>query len=609
MAKAQRSSANRPAGVVIDPRTAQREYTRKLESGGFDFGLVVGDAFVRGIRDIGYRHTGTAIDELIDNAMQAGASAVHIVLGFEGGSDRKPDRLAVLDNGHGMNSTMIRAAMLWGGTHREDDRSGFGRYGYGLPSSCVSQGRRFTVYSIEEEGGLHKVTFDLDAVKEGNYTNAQGRIIMPLPEPAELPDWVRVYMRRHVGTDDLEHGTVVVIEQLDRLSWKTAKALKVNLLEHFGVTYRTFLRETALIVDGTPVEAVDPLFITPGMRFYDVDDERAQAMEPLAIPVKDSATGQAAGMIRIRYSYMPPTFQSTDKEHGGPPHNPRFAVMKAHRGVIVCRAGRQIDIVDSKCPWYTFVNHDRNWGVEIDFQPTLDEEFSITTSKQQVVLSERMWEILEQAGVKSAIAQLKKRFREDRARLNAETEKRRKRASERAMEEALKFKTRKATHSPERQKQNDEKFKQEVRRRAHESGMPEEQVERELKAEIEGRLYKLGFESLPGAPFFRVEQIGGQRVLLLNTAHRFFRDLYAGPGSSSRLRSGLEVLLFVIGDSELEAERERRLFYESERALWSQQLNVAMDELDQIDSIEDELSAADEEAENGVRQETGVVVA
>ncbi len=82
-------------GNVISPDLeAQRVYAKKLATSGFDFSLVVADAFIRGIRDIGYKHTGTAIDELIDNAVQAEASAVHIVFGYDEESDKKPGRLA-----------------------------------------------------------------------------------------------------------------------------------------------------------------------------------------------------------------------------------------------------------------------------------------------------------------------------------------------------------------------------------------------------------------------------------------------------------------------------------------------------------------------------------
>lgn len=105
-------------------------------------------------------------------------------------SHKKPMQLAVVDNGHGMNPDMIRVALMWGGTHRENDRNGLGRYGYGLPCSSVSLGRRVTVISQVSGGGLFGVELDLDAITSGHYTDRIGDIVMPTPRPAEFPSFV-----------------------------------------------------------------------------------------------------------------------------------------------------------------------------------------------------------------------------------------------------------------------------------------------------------------------------------------------------------------------------------------------------------------------------------
>ena len=139
-----------------------RKYVENLKAAIFNFVLTVGDAFVRGIRNIGYKHTGTALDGQIDNSYQAAANQVHVIFGYESAaSNKKPSELAVLDNGHGMEPDMIRASVTWGGTHREGDRSGFGRYGYGLPTSAISQGHRYTVYSKLEDGEVWGVTINI----------------------------------------------------------------------------------------------------------------------------------------------------------------------------------------------------------------------------------------------------------------------------------------------------------------------------------------------------------------------------------------------------------------------------------------------------------------
>src|SRR5260221_1095734 len=112
---------------------AQRTYLKALKAERFRFNLIVADAFINGIRDIGYKSTATALDELIDNSIQAEARNIFVVPGFRD-SQSKPNSLAVVDDGHGMDPDMIRVAMLWGGSHRINNREGFGRYGYGLPS-------------------------------------------------------------------------------------------------------------------------------------------------------------------------------------------------------------------------------------------------------------------------------------------------------------------------------------------------------------------------------------------------------------------------------------------------------------------------------------------
>jgi hypothetical protein len=546
------------------------------------------------IRDLSYRPTATPLDDLIDNPLQAAAQNIDVILGF-GESEKKPDKIAVVDDGHGMDPEMIRAAVIWGGTHRENDRSGFGRYGYGLPSAAVSQGRRFTVFSIVAGGQLHSVTLDVDEVGKGTYTDKGGHVVVPEGKPAKLPGWVSEYLAKRTGNGRLDHGTVVVIENLDRLTWKTRDNLERHLKEHFGTTYRNFLRQVNLYVDGEAIEPVDPLFLTPGARYYDLDEDRAQALPPMDIRVKDTDGKKVAGVIRVRFAFMPPSFQ-VDKKKAGT--NARFQIMKDHNGFVVLRNSRQIDVV-SRNPFITFVNYDRNWKVELDFPATLDEEFSITTSKQQIVPSDRIWEILREAGVLKAVEHLSKEGGEARAKYKAAKEEQKKRASELVMQELQKHKTRRAAEAgPEQARQSQEALKRMVEEKSRATGVPPEQVEQQHLSEEKERPYKVLEESLPGAPFFRLIQVGGQKVLYLNTAHRFYTEVYAGPDSTPRLRAALELLLWVIGDCELDSTQERRRFYETERAEWSRMLSLALDLLNGVDSAEDELSARDAAAED-----------
>nr|WP_264185391.1 ATP-binding protein [Roseicella aerolata] len=536
------------------------------------------------MRNTYYRHTGTALDELVDNAIEAGAKRVHVALGYDGKSDAKPDAIAIIDDGHGMVREMIRLSVLWGGTHREGSRAGFGRFGFGLPSASVNQARRFSVYSITENGGWHGITVDLDDIREGKYTDQNGKVVAPPVSEMQPPKWVFEYISEH-HTGNFTHGTIVLWEKVDRLKWKTTSAMKKNLLEHFGITYRNYLDRVSIFFDGTKVEPTDPLFTTPGFRYFDLDEDRATALEPTKFDVTVKSTGEKARVV-VRYARFPVTFHSVDKSKAAVRgnQNPRFAIANENRGLIITRMGRQIDVVDHT-PWdgfERFLNNDRYWAAEIDFPAELDEEFTIANSKQGVVLSDRFWDLLEDAGVLNAIKSLRRSVGEDGKAREHEKETGKKRISEQSMKESEKFRRKRAGTNPvEREKAAKEALDQYVKRKSREKQRPEEEVREEVVKETIEHPYRVSFESMPGAPFFRVEQLGGMRVLHINTSHRFYTDVYAVPRNSRAVRAGLEVLLFSLGECELDAlgNPDKQTFYAVERAAWSEVLTASLEML------------------------------
>ena len=236
---------------------AQGEYVT-ARSGCGKLGLTVPDSFVRGIRHIGYRSNIEAIAELIDNSIQAYSERVDLVFGYEGStSSKKPRQLAVVDDGHGMTADMMRLAMMWGGTHRENDRSGLGRYGYGLPCATVSIGRCFTILSKLKGERLNSVTLDLDTLAAGGYRDADGDIALPAARRAKLSP----FLKRHLELtypNGWQSGTIVLVEKLDRLEWTTSVGLRSNLARHFGVTYHKLLDQTSINVDGASVRPNRP---------------------------------------------------------------------------------------------------------------------------------------------------------------------------------------------------------------------------------------------------------------------------------------------------------------------------------------------------------------
>ncbi|MEE4209516.1 MAG: ATP-binding protein [Parvularcula sp.] len=557
---------------------AQEAYVDTLSDQKFPYSLAVGAAFVRGMREIGYKSTATALCELIDNSEQAGATRVDIVFGYDSGN-KKPARLALIDDGHGMSPRMLRAAVLWGGTHRENDRTGFGRFGYGLPSACVSQGRSFTVYSRPARGDWFSVTVDLEEIAAGKYTNAHGLIVVPEATASVLPEFVQEAIGAHADLASFS-GTVVLIDQLDKIDRRTTSKLVDVLLTQFGVIYHKISERCQIRVNGRLVEPIDPLFLTPGYRWFDYDEDRAVRLPPISVKVKPKEDGSSGGTINVRLSFLPYGFQLIDKSKKGGSAanlNPRFYVMRDYNSVIVCRNGRVIEVKGST-PWTSFQNNDRHVRAEVDFPASLDDEFAVNTSKQRVDLSERIWDHLREAGVEEAISQLRRLYKNDQR----ETSLREERTDgDRLVSEAVM----EAVHEDlppgelERHLRRDpeEDLFREARRQEADGVVPFDVALNSLKASLEGRTYKLGHRSVPGDPFFKVEQFGPTTMMWLNTSHAWYETIYFHPEATPQTRRAWELMLFVVAERAASSTQSQADFYRAEIEKWSERLTTACD--------------------------------
>lgn len=584
----------------------QRDYIAKLESDEFGWDLMVGDAFVRGMRDIGYKSTAFALAELVDNSIQAGAGKIDVVFGFDDGA--KPTQMAIIDDGHGMEPKMVRASLVWGAGTRADNTDGFGKYGYGLPSASISQCFRVTVFSKTVDGEWSSAYLDIDEIRRGDWT-VGNRIQMPEEKQETPPKFVVDYLKKARRWEDFEHGTVVIWDRLDgnRIDRRRREELRNTLVTNLGVIYRNHLTVTPMTVDGADVEPCDPLFLTEGFRFYDLDVDRAIELPPAKIPVKDKKTEEVLGTMNVRFARMPATFfRKPEFKHTNKPSktnmNDRLEIADANNGVIFLRNGRQIDVLrPPRRLGKINATTDRLWAVEVDFDAALDDFFSITTSKQQVTPDDRIWDMLaDKANLFKVIGEMRSAYEKEAKRVATEAEqaKNAKRASVEAIEEAAKFRTtRTPEDSPQRQVEAQNNLDQEAERRTGKSGLSSAAVEQELVAGREGITNIVETEEMPGAPFFRCVQEGGTRVLYLNVAHPFYTDLYRGPGASPRLRAGLEVLLWTLGNAEVDADpdSDRRRFYGRERAsVWTPHLADALEQLTRIslvDDDEDEIAA------------------
>ena len=99
-------------------------------------------ALIESMRDIGYS-LGTALADLIDNSLTAGAETIRIFADTSGPALR----VGIHDDGAGMNEASLLDAMRLGARSplEERERSDLGRFGLGLKTASFSQCRVLTV--------------------------------------------------------------------------------------------------------------------------------------------------------------------------------------------------------------------------------------------------------------------------------------------------------------------------------------------------------------------------------------------------------------------------------------------------------------------------------
>ena len=158
-------------------------------------------ALIESMRAFGYALP-TAIADLIDNSISAGAHSIDVVFHWAG----ERSLIAVIDDGRGMDRAALVEAMRLGSRSPLEVRAAddLGRFGLGLKSAAWSQGRRLTVISKTAATEIESRCWDLDHVAStGRWSLLHGASD---DAAAALGDRLPA-----------SHGTAVVIESLDRL--------------------------------------------------------------------------------------------------------------------------------------------------------------------------------------------------------------------------------------------------------------------------------------------------------------------------------------------------------------------------------------------------------
>jgi hypothetical protein len=492
-----------------------------------DCSIIALDKFIQATRDSGYKGTASAISELVDNSIQAGARHIAIRVETRPTADDADTSIevSVLDDGTAMDPFTLRQALRFGGSTRFGDRRGLGRYGMGLPNSSLSQARRVTVYTWQGGSpvarGRHQTTarvyssyLDVDEIARGEMTEVP-RPKIANPAPAAC-----------VG----QSGTLVHWSQCDRLDNRRVSTIVRKLEAELARRFRHFIwNGLRITINGDTLQAFDPLYL----------HERAMITgatlfgEEFRYEVSaDPANPKKTGFVTVRFTELPVhTWHKLTNDE-----KRRMGLSKG-AGVSIVRAGREVDY-----GWFFMgtknrENYDDWWRCEIQFDPILDEAFGITHTKQQARPQAHLIDALT-PDIEAAARVLHGRAR--KAHNAAKATDRFSEAERIANERNHLLRPLPARVAPEAKALMKELEESHPSLRQPDAGTSR---------------YGIVEHPVKDTSFFTLAQDGERLVLVLNPEHPFYREIYRplSEGESShdpQLRAKLELLLLAAARSE-----------------------------------------------------------
>ena len=321
----------------------------------------------------------SAYAEAIDNSIQANATEIHIVFKTEKktkGHYENITRVAFVDNGDGMAEKVIHNCLVLGYSSRYNDRSGIGRFGVGMTMGAIHECCLVSVYSRKElSQPWLKASLDISSSEESS-------VLIAPPEETKFPDWLE-------SIEPKKSGTAVVWERYDRQVENGTKIINESKI-YFGRVFRKYIwKGVSIFVNGEPLYAVDPLYVTTEKTKFP-NDMPATLASPITLPwlvPAELATepGQTEN-ITINLSLLPSDIR------GNRGTGNRLDVTNRHidrnQGISITRKGREVAY--GAVPYWPgdkswFDQIDRWWGCEIEFSPLLDRAFQVKNIKRGAV--------------------------------------------------------------------------------------------------------------------------------------------------------------------------------------------------------------------------------
>ncbi len=196
---------------------------------------------IESLRNIGYTME-TALADIIDNSITAQASNVSVHFEWCNGDPW----IATIDDGYGMSKETLFQAMRFGSNSpaRERDLHDLGRFGLGMKTASISQCRRVTVCT-KQDNGIHCCEWDLDMFVNSLSSEWMLRVL----DDSEIANDLLLERLVQLNLFNVSSGTVILWRKLDSVLMGTDSVcseskfndIMDNARKHLETVFHRFL--------------------------------------------------------------------------------------------------------------------------------------------------------------------------------------------------------------------------------------------------------------------------------------------------------------------------------------------------------------------------------
>lgn len=519
-----------------------RAVLQRILKEGTKVPLFLGQTLVNSLRDVGYNDTISAVCEHVDNSLQWDASEVRVYFHEQKDKASKSVDVMIVDNGSGMAPHVLQVATSFGGSMVYENRSSIGRYGVGMKAAALSMSPVMELYSWQDDRAFYRMILDVNEISN-NRSN-----LIELPEPeflAELPSSITrivsrpmVYPKNPNETQDLlaqseddvyprlgSHGTIVMMPDCDRLTYKSAKTLVDHAVKEMARVYRKHIEKgVAIYVNNRRLEAVDPTFWMLSARHTKVEgleEKRSRLVQSWArieVPLTEGSPNKAPVSVRL-YRLPIEEWEQLPKK-----------VLKSDMGVYddfqvsFMRADREVHAGPIAALGMR-AHGDTKWmRLQIDFPAELDEAFGVAMNKQGVRPKKFVYDTIMQTirediqAVRKSIAASRVAGGRDTPTSPAGEAERRASATDALQGRPL--------PAPAPQTAEEEAMLAENLRGLAAALKRDGETDEQAFERVQASTYLTQFKHDEYWPFYHADYQYGKVILTLNTAHPFYTKLY-----------------------------------------------------------------------------------